>query len=295
MFKARGNIALLANLLGNGVAILGLAQSEPWLAAIGIAGSAASAATVLASKTGADGNRTPQPEIGNLHLDSLHLANLRRRLNKSLAVERAFQVAIIDGPDLHLAWQYDGCCRSQGEGTIEFSVDSENNVPFEQLECFAFDLQNDPARLHAVRPTLVGSDGVSKKVSVSFLKPLQPGDRFSVLLNCTLPGCVSTGHQYYTSSQSFAQESVESSSVHLIFVRARPDWVRVYEFDRKGRAVLVSELRPFRDDGATCEYVDMAQNAPGQSVRVYLYNLPALGTRTEEVPPAFAGALFSRN
>jgi hypothetical protein len=27
----------------------------------------------------------------------------------------------------------------------------------------------------------------------------------------------------------------------------------------------------------TCEYIDIAQNVPGQSVRVYLYDLPAAG------------------
>lgn len=211
-----------------------------------------------------------------MNLDSLLVATLRRRLNKSLTVERAFQVAIIDGTDLNIAWQYDGFCRSQRETSIEFSVDSENNVAFEQLDCFAFDLQNDPARLHQIRPTLVGSDGVSKKISVSFLQPLAFRQRFSVLLNCNLPGCITTGVQYYTSSLSFEQRSIASTSVHLIFVKTRPEWVRAYECAKNGAMTMLSELRPFRDDGATCEYVDMSQNVSGQSVRVYLYDLPAV-------------------
>jgi hypothetical protein len=222
------------------------------------------------------------PTIERLNLDSLHVANLRRRLNRSLKVDRAFQVPIIDGADLHLAWQYDGRCQARTESSIEFSIDSENNIPFEQLECFAFDLQNDPTRLKQIRPSLLGSDGVSKKVSVAFLEPLGKDDCFSVLLHCTLPACISTGLQYYTSSLSFDQQAVNSASIQLIFVKARPEWVRVYELDRNGRSTFISELRPFRDDGATCEYVDIVQNIPGQSVRVYLYDLSALGNSTSQ-------------
>jgi hypothetical protein len=185
-------------------------------------------------------------------------------------------VAIIDHSDLHVAWQYDGVSQSAATTSIGFSIDSEHNVPFEQLECFALDLENDPQRVHPIRPVLIDSDGVSKKVSVPFLKPLGRAERFSVILQCTLPGCVTTGLQYYTSSLSFDQPSVENAGVHLIFLSARPKWVEVYEVDDNGRVNYKAELRPFRDDGFTSEYVDMAQNVPGQSVRVYLYDLPSI-------------------
>ena len=295
MTDVRETVALWACLVGSAVALLGQSQSLVSIAFAGICLSATSATVAVYSRR----NRSPIQRSGvsieGLNLDSLHIANVRRRLNKSLTLERAFQVAIINGSDLHVAWQYDGFCRSEGETDIEFSIDSENNIAFEQLECFAFDLQNDPERLRQIRPILLGSDGVSKKIKVPFLQPLACEDHFSILLNCALPGCITTGLQYYTSSLSFDQPSVASASVHLIFVRMRPEWVRVYEFDAKGRPTFVSELRPFRDDGATCEYVDMSQNVPGQSVRVYLYNLTALGMRVEDAQPSFPSPLFSRN
>src|SRR5262249_15124085 len=141
-------------------------------------------------------------------------------------------------------------------------------------DCFAFDLQNDSERLHRIRPDLIGSDGVSKKISVSFLRPLASKQPFSVLLNCTLPGCINGGVQYYTSSFSFDQSFIEDATVHLIFASTRPEWMRVYGCPRTGHPWLIKELRPFRDDGVTCEYVDTMQNVPGQSVRVYMYSLP---------------------
>jgi len=283
MADGQKSLTPLVTLLGCGLAVLGVVQADPWLALLGIACSAASATSALTSPRNQARAHPTGLNIDGLNADSLHIANTRRRLNKSLRLTRAFQVAIIDGADLHLAWQYDGSCRARTERTVEFSIDSENNIPFEELDCFAFDLQNDPERLERIRPTLVGCDGVSKKISVPFLHPLTLKDSFSVLLNCKLPGCVTSGVQYYTSSLSFDQASIESASVHLIFVRARPEWVRVYECAKNGRATFLSELRPFRDDGATCEFVHSAQNVPGQSVRVYLYDMPAVlaeGPRT---------------
>jgi len=194
-------------------------------------------------------------------------------VNRTLVIKRAFQIAIIEGPDLNIAWQCDGFCQSESETGIEFSVDTENNVPFDALECFAFDLQNDPAPLHGIRPALIGNDGLSKKVRVPFLRPLTINQPFNVLLNCRLPGCITSGVQYYTASFSFEQGTIESAVVHLIFARCRPQWVKVYDCNKSGNTTLLNELRPFRDDGMTCEYVDMMQNAPGQSVRVYTYNL----------------------
>jgi hypothetical protein len=276
MIDRHEHLASWAIVLGSALALLGVLQSEPWVTLLGIGCSSASATAALLWKRNQLTAHSAGVSIEGLNLDSLHVANLRRRLNTSLTVERAFHVAIIDGTDLTVAWQYDGFCRSQCENSIEFSIDSENNVAFDDLDCFAFDLQNDPVRLHQIRPTLVGSDGVSKKISVSFLQPLAFQQRFSVLLNCNLRGCITSGVQYYTSSLSFDQRSIESASVHLIFVKCRPEWVRVYECAKSGAMTFVGALRPFRDDGATCECVDMVQNLPGQSVRVYVYDLPAV-------------------
>lgn len=277
MINARENLAFCANLLGCAIALFGVGDSQPSLALLGIGCSAASTMTILFLKRNQRRSLSPAPRVDGLSLDSLLVANSRRRLNRSLVMERAVQVAIIEGSDLNLAWQYEGFCRSQREASIDFSIDSENNVPFEHLDCFAFDLQNDPVRLHKLRPTLIGSDGVSKKVSVSFLQPLNFEQRFSVLLNCKLPGCVTSGVQYYTSTLSFAQRSIANASVHLIFVKSRPEWLRVYEYAKNGEMIPICELRPFRDDGETCEYIDTLRDVPGQSVRVYLYLLHASG------------------
>lgn len=63
-----------------------------------------------------------------------------------------------------------------------------------------------------------------------------------------------------------------------MFVRSAPNWVRVYELDKRGTPNLVGELRPSKSEGETCEYVEVVENVPGQSIRIYSYHLG-----TEEV------------
>jgi hypothetical protein len=205
-------------------------------------------------------------------------------LNRSLVVQHAYHLARIDGPDLTIAWHYAGFCRAARETTIEFSIDSEKNVPFDALDCFGFDLQQDPHRLHKIRPLLIGGSGISKKVAIPFLKPLNAQDPFSLLLHCNLPGCLAAGVQYYTSTLSFDQRCVNHFGVHLVFRQQPPEWVRAYECGQNGRPQLVNHLHPFKNDGETCEFVDSLENVPGQTVRVYVYRIGApqqsLSTRT---------------
>lgn len=115
------------------------------------------------------------------------------------------------------------------------SIDSENNVAFSQLECFAYNLREDTLRLRRIQLMLVGSDGMSKNVAVMLLKPLAHQEPFSLLLSCKLPSCVDTGVQYYTATLSFDQRHIKQITVHLVFVRP-PDWCRVCECDTRGRS-----------------------------------------------------------
>jgi hypothetical protein len=275
MREWRDEIATWASILGSVVAVLGLIQSQSAVALGGAFLVVLSIGTLLYARRHRKLLQSASISIEGLNLDSLNIANLRRRMNRTLVLQRGYQLAKIEGRDLTMAWQYDGYCRVERETSIEFSIDSENHLPFEELDCFAFDLLQDPNRLHKIRPMLVGSDGLSKKIAVPFLKPLGAQQPFSVLLNCHLSGSVSAGVQYYASTVSFDQRVINQLAVHLIFVRNFPDWVRLYQCDKSGRPHLVNELRPFKNDGETCEYIDLAENIPGQSVRIYVYQIRA--------------------
>src|SRR4051812_32931678 len=169
MPDAREQFATWVSLLGSLVALLGLIQSQ---SALVVGGGFFAGLALVALASARRSRRLLQSagiNIEGLNIDSLNVANLRRRLNRSLVVQHAYHLARIDGPDLAIAWHYAGFCRGARESTIEFSIDSEKNVPFDALDCFGFDLQQDPHRLHKIRPFLIGGGGISKKIAIPFL------------------------------------------------------------------------------------------------------------------------------
>jgi hypothetical protein len=280
MAQSNNELASWASILGTIATLLGLLQSLSWLTAIGVCCIGISIVALSAANKGRRLLRSAAIHLEGHNLDSLNLANLRRRLNRSLIVQRAYHVARIDGRDLSISWQYDGYCGAERETSMEFSIDAETHISFSELECYAFDLTHDPQCLHKIRPLLIGGDGLSKKIAVPFLEPALYHQPFNVLLHCKLPGCLSPGVQYYTSTLSFEQPSVHKLAVHLVFVRDRPDWVRVYECHHDGPPSLISDLRPVRDDNQATEYIDLAQDVPGQSARVYLFHVVPAGRLT---------------
>jgi hypothetical protein len=230
--------------------------------------------------------RSAAVKIEGRSIDSLNIANLRRRVNRTLVVQEVHREAEIEGDRLTIASRYTGYCRANREPAIEFGIDSETNVPFHELECFAYDLRRDPGMEHKIWPILVDADGISKKIAVPFLEPLVARQPFDVLLKCTLPGCMKAGVEYYTSTLSFDQDRVRQCTVRLVFVGNEPDWVRVYECGVSGTPKLLRDLPPVRHTPEFAEYVDSGDDVSAQSTRIYLFHRPNAavierGTRAE--------------
>jgi len=264
------SLAAWAAMLGAIVGLFGLIQSLSWLAGIG--------AFFLTISLVAFGYairerllvRSAAVKVNGRSVDSLNIANLRRRVNHSLVVQDAYQVATVDGEDLTMIWRYTGYCKAKKESAVEFSIDADNNIPFEELECFAYDLQNDPKKEHKIRPILLGADGNSKKIAVPLLEPLETRQPFSVLLTCELPGCLKSGVDYYTSTLSLAQHQVPQYVVRLIFLGDRPKWLRVYTCNF-GETSLLKDLQPLRQADGIFEYVDVKEKVNAQSARIYVF------------------------
>jgi hypothetical protein len=271
MHSFEESLATWSTILGTVLSLFGLIQSRAWLAILGVLFAGASLVAVAYARRERLHVESAMVKIEGRSIDCLSIANLRRRVNRSLVVQEAHQVAEIEGEDLRITWTYSGYCCADQVTTIEFSIDSDNNIPFDRLKCFAYDLQHDPGREHEIRPLLVGPDGCSKKIAVPFLQPLTAQQPFAVLLKCELPGCMKTGLEYYTSTLSFSQEQVRRSTVRLIFGRDRPDWVRVYRFGGSGSPTLLRDLKPLGEDQEHSVYLDIAEDAPAQSARIYAF------------------------
>src|SRR5260221_5612551 len=263
-----------AIILGTVLSVVGLIQSRAWLTGISVLLFGASIVTGVYARRQRLIVKSAAVEVEGRSIDSLNIANLRRRMNRSLVIQEVDHVAIIEGADLKITWKYDGYCRADQETALDFSVDADNNIPYSGLECFAHDLLRDPGRNHKIRPVLIGTDGISKKIAVPFLEPLSAQQPFSVLLKCELPGCMKAGLDYYTSTLSFEQDHVRRCTVRLLFAGERPDWVRLYECGGSGRTKLLKDLPPVRENQGLTEYLDIADEMEAQSARIYVLSRP---------------------
>jgi len=265
------SLAALATIIGTALSILPLLHSRNWIVLTSLPlVSLAIIAGLYARRDRRDVKSTPVTIEGQ-SIDCLNVANMRRRVNRTLNVQQAQHTARIEGEDLKIEWIYSGHCRAKRESVMEFSIEAERTVPFDRLECVAYDLGHDPSSAHKIRPLLIGTDGVSKKLSVPFLEPLRRDQPFRMMLKCTLPGCIPPGFGYYVATLSFAQDRVRRSTIRLIFAGPAPIWVRVYECAPSRPPTLLKTLAPVKEGGGQYEYLDVVTGADGQSARVYAF------------------------
>jgi hypothetical protein len=264
-------LAALATILATVISVLALVESRAWLVLTSLFFVCLAITAGFYARRERLARASASTVIEGYSIDSLNVANLRRRLDKGFIVQEAHHTARIEGEDLKIAWKYAGYCRSGGASTFEFSIDSGAGVSFDDLDCAAFDLGHDPGMTREIRPLLVGPEGISKKISVPLLEPLKADQSFELLLKCTLPRCITAETGYYSSTLSFAQRSVRRCTVRLEFVGRAPSWMRVYDCSQPGAPQLLKSLTPARRKKDYCEYVDVVEDVPGQSARVYMF------------------------
>jgi len=260
-----------ATVIGTIISVLALVQSSSWLLLISLLIVCLSIGGILYGRQKRLALESASIVIEGHSIDSLNIANLRRRLNRTFFIQEAEHIARIEGEDLEITWKYSGYCRADKASAMEFSIDSDAGVSFDQLNCRAFDLGHDREMKHPVQPLLVGPEGTSKKISVLLLKPVVRQEPFGILLKATLPRCIKRGFSYYTSTLSFAQGTVRRCVVRLQFVGAVPAWVRVYECLPQKQPALIKSLAPSRQEPGITEYVDEAGETAGNSARIYIF------------------------
>jgi hypothetical protein len=264
-------LAALATILATAISVLALVQSRAWLVMTSLFFVGLAIAAGIYARRERLARNAASTVIEGYSIDSLNMANLRRRLDRKYVVQDADHTARIEGTDLKITWKYSGYCRSGQASAFDFSIDSGAGTSFEDLNCVAYDLGHDPQLARSIRPLLVGPEGVSKKISVPFLEPVAADQPFGVLLKCTLPQCITAGIGYYTSTLSFAQHHVRRCTIRLEFVGVAPAWMRVYDCSRPRAPVLIKSLAPTRQEPGLCEYIDVVEDIPGQSARVYMF------------------------
>jgi hypothetical protein len=264
-------LAALATIFATVISVLALVQSRGWLVLTSLFFFGFAIIAGFYARRERLARDAATTVIEGYSIDTLNIANLHRRLDRRFIVQQADHMARIEGENLTIMWRYSGYCRTDGISAFDFSIDTAAATSFDDLKCTAYDLGHDPGMQREIHPFLVGPEGISKKISVPFLEPINADQPFGVLLKCTLPRCVTAGMAYYTSTLSFAQHYVPRCKIRIEFVGQAPVWMRVYDCSKPRAPLLLKSLTPWRQDDNSCEYADVVDDAPGQSARVYVF------------------------
>ena len=133
-----------ATIVGTITSVLALIQSRPWLVFTSLVFVFLFIIFGLYARKKPLAVAAASTEIEGHSIDSLNIANLKRRVNRTLVIQEALHTAIIEGEDMEITWRDSGYCKSDRATSIDFSIDSDDGTVFEDLNCIAFDLVRDP-------------------------------------------------------------------------------------------------------------------------------------------------------
>ena len=138
------SLATWTGALGAIATVVGLIQSRGWLVTVSALLLGVSLVSLLYARNKRQAVDAASIKIEGRSVDSLNIANLRRRVTQDLVVQEVEHVAQVEREDLKVTWKYSGYCRASHVSSIEFSLDSDSSIPFRELDCFAYDLRHDP-------------------------------------------------------------------------------------------------------------------------------------------------------
>src|SRR5689334_22380454 len=111
MHSLQESLASWATVLGTILTLISLVQSRAWLSAISVVFVVAAILTGMYARSKRLIVDRASVVVEGRSIDSLNMANLRRRVNRSLLIQEAHHAAEIRGPDLKMTWKYSGYCR----------------------------------------------------------------------------------------------------------------------------------------------------------------------------------------
>lgn len=210
--------------------------------------------------------------IEQLPIESLFLAEINRTQMDSVCIREAVHTVRIVEKDVSVTFDYSGICtEKKGESNFIFSIGGDSLYAFKDLNCFGFDLIEDPNKKSPIIPILASKDGLCKKVKLPLKRHLNQYDIFSVELNYTWPSCMKYEDDYYASTLSFKNETIEKYTVKLIFSEIRPDWVRVYTENGELIKDLGGKVVKLNADKVEYVYIDKVTNPSANSKLIYQF------------------------
>lgn len=167
--------------------------------------------------------------------------------------------------DLICEYRYKGLIRKNGIAQCDFVFSSTNQVPYDEMECYAIDNKIQKRQ----RPRLIGTDGLVKKISIGFDEALRVGDNFDVFLHINLEGCVGANKDYIISRVSYAISNISKYEVEILFDKKAPETMDVYVMNF-GTFKREKIIYPSNENELL--FIDEINHNISVSLRVYVFN-----------------------
>lgn len=160
----------------------------------------------------------------NINIECGNLVDDLTKINTKIAPTTVIHKYTISGKDLICDYTYKGLIRKNNVATSEYVFSTTNAIPFSEMDCYAIDNTNNEKR----KPSLIGTDGLVKKISVGFSNNLQKEQNFDVFLHINLKGCMSDNKDYIISRLNYAVAHISEYSNEIIFDEWAPHEIHVY-------------------------------------------------------------------
>ena len=116
------SLAALATIIGTALSILPFLHTRNWIVLTSLPLVCLAIAGGLYARRDRRAIKSTPVTVEGQSIDCLNIANLRRRVNRTLRVQEALHTARIEGEDLKIEWIYSGYCRAKRESVMEFSI-----------------------------------------------------------------------------------------------------------------------------------------------------------------------------
>src|SRR5580698_3137849 len=120
------SLASMATIAGLVISVLALLNSRAWLVLCSLLFACIAGGAGLYARRERLAVAAASTVIEGRSIDSLNLANLKRRVNRTFVIQEACHTVQIEGEDMKITWRYSGYCRAARASSMEFSVDSDS-------------------------------------------------------------------------------------------------------------------------------------------------------------------------
>lgn len=181
----------------------------------------------------------------------------------------------INKSDAILEYQYLGVCTDKnGMDFFSTSLYSHDINNLNDMNWFAYDLQNDPNKKQKIEPQLQTPYGSTKRVIFKFLKKVKYNELCSYYTYQEVKNSVKEeGKDYFVSTVLYKKRPLHDYKVVLKFHNIKPSSISVYSVKHRRCTFLYNLLdknMTFENDIYT--YIDNIEDETAWSIRVYIFN-----------------------